>query len=1267
MSSSADDVQMPSTASKPISSINFGSDGKVVDDEPSVSVAPTISLAIVKIVAPSGVSAPNKNKIVKTDLLHINGTKSIPVPKPKPAKGKGRKNRKRPKKSKTGKVNKDNTGAAPKAANNKQVAATAKPVTDWMDVPFHVSQETLDEMWGDYFPFRILRDWKLVSPQLVVHPHLKLEKVIARKAMECRMKSSWKIDAKTVILSVGSSPNEDFFSVYGKNIHGCEFGKDAYTQHKLAKFERKKGRTALETGRRLKTHGGFTWCRCKAQNCTHPRDIHYVMWIHSMYQNSPKDIMDTLLKSTSGEGYSMHHMFDPKQSSFAHGEAQYSIDSGLVTMRTQGDNHTYRHPDNRWLSDLEEQGVNGVDAQGKLLWLTWSSVKVSPNTYVTRFILLKGLHGPLPLAIIPTVAVTSKELFYLKAAIAVKNPDTGLAPCTSIVAKGSDTFALTYQDGSVWTIPKFMYTDLCNFALTLTPNAATRKAMRLHLRAQNLKGKYGEVIDLLVVGEVLVLAVFRQIVDALEFTKKTYDHQFYRQIERAKDISNFDYKYNWLSPLKDWWGDKTRWEMVFLIISAMSIGLVLSFCVFMAFTVFTSLSGFVAYQTHNEGASWLYRMASIAVSLILLPFSFGIIPTIIIVTILVALFRKRKLRAKFTRWFDLQEFHKTTGKLMPMGYGDSFKYLPSDGLYDIEGTASIDLDEVEFGDDIKWKIKNVPRLKERQSSTALTGVVFNTSVPTAFAKTFSNMKRTAMHRQCIKVELAEPGFWKKVCNKVGYLLPIKYNRAADKFDLPSDCKVVEQKTWTSWLQHWPSKKRKLAELIKAEIILGADLTKDWAWRFTSKCFQKLEKNNKTTTKKLPDGVRARAISGISDYACILFGKWFGYYSDAMKSVWHSTNNIYYASGRTTDEINDWFNYNMKKYANPIFVCSDFSKFDRHQGSECIREELEAYKNLGFIESHKKRSNHMNYVTAHIAREYLKSKIESRLDWSVVTQGGKRKVGISIKADGLRKSGDHDTSTGNSRITAFSLAYCFKDVGLLDTEYNLAILGDDSISIIDGDALATCLRAMAKRRDIPVTDNMTYETVFEHSSSCCDALKHCIGVNMKRMGLAAKVLVTTNIRQVEFLSSYFYETAGGFRMGKKPGRSLLKIGTMLSKFGRTREEYLQCFKGSLMSYAQTATHVPFLRRYIAVMLAHLSDVEAKFEHIEKWKPLQGGTIYECDELTWGSFTTQFGLTPDHEDQFTKQLIADIEKHGTISIIMHSRFVETLVKIESQSIL
>jgi len=570
-----------------------------------------------------------------------------------------------------------------------------------------------------------------------------------------------------------------------------------------------------------------------------------------------------------------------------------------------------------------------------------------------------------------------------------------------------------------------------------------------------------------------------------------------------------------------------------------------------------------------------------------------------------------------------------------LNFGRSYAYPFGAGLPDVQGSAGL----CEIDPTATYTVKDYMRNRPDFTSIAYVGPLFHHTLPTIFARNQENLTMMVQHRILKKVNRGSISEWNKCLSYTAGILPLTLGNDGT-IQTPLSCKQPRYPTFEQFIARWPPAKRKAAQTCLKKLCSTVYSTERSI--FTYSCFQKVEKTLHASINDYPSGKRPRNISGVSRWANVLYGAWFYHYSCCMKAVWHTNNFVYYASGRTPGQLNTWFNNSLDLIQDRVIICTDFSTYDLTQGPHVIKKENMWYAKLGFLNFFSKGNQDCaGFHSRALAIKYLKSKIKSRMEWSGLTDTKQRRTLVRCLIAGLRKSGDPDTSSGNSRTTAMVIIYALRTLGFSNSQIRLAVLGDDSICMLSGKKLAAIGLSM-------------------------EDLKHAVCKVLTSLGFQTKMLVTRNMENAEFLSSYFIPTMKGYRIGKKPARALLKIGAMIRKQGRSKSEYLQCLKGTLISYLPTSNHVPFLRVYLRVVLQHLTHVEARYDHIGYKSLLKQTTVYDADAYTWGAFEAKYGFNFNDELRFEGNLRTAIEKHG-LNVIVHSPLLAVIAEVENGSVL
>lgn len=502
-----------------------------------------------------------------------------------------------------------------------------------------------------------------------------------------------------------------------------------------------------------------------------------------------------------------------------------------------------------------------------------------------------------------------------------------------------------------------------------------------------------------------------------------------------------------------------------------------------------------------------------------------------------------------------------------------------------------------------------PRHLERRVGSEIVLVCFSQRLPLVASTSDENLRKGIYTRCIAAMPEATPGAWRLVSSIMDPLYS-KLIRAPHGVVLDEPDGMVGNKmrhihavpTVEEWLCRYPPVKRKaIEEELKRQVEEGYELR-----RFCYDAFVKREKIVKIKPGEM-EVIRPRIIQGISTAMKAAGGRWFLSYSNALKDLFFIGSKIWYSSGATAEDLNWWINdavIGMGGVGNCTFLFSDFSKYDMTQGVDASEREAAHYRRIGILEEP-------------WGATYIQAKLHSRCYGR----------GIKYGRHGTRKSGDLDTSSGNTKMTVDVVVSWLEHSGLKD--YRVVSLGDDNLVVCNATEFA---------------EHFSPEEAIASLKAWAEAL-----------GFKLKVGCSDDIMDAEYLSARFYPVGDRYVYGYKPGRVMSKVGMMLAGH-RDPEESLGMMKGTLISMLPTASHVPFLRVYVNQLVRYIG-VPAIVVEKTKWK-VWGSESVEADESTWAAFENYYGLGPEVEEVFSMELKAHLEEFGVPSV-MDSEVLALLV--------
>jgi len=278
----------------------------------------------------------------------------------------------------------------------------------------------------------------------------------------------------------------------------------------------------------------------------------------------------------------------------------------------------------------------------------------------------------------------------------------------------------------------------------------------------------------------------------------------------------------------------------------------------------------------------------------------------------------------------------------------------------------------------------------------------------------------------------------------------------------------------------------------------------------------------------------RLIQGVSDEANVLLGPFILGLANHYKTRFGYQ--ICFASGRTAEEMGKWFD-DMVQLLKPLyFLNNDFSKFDSTIHSAAIAFELWLYQRCG-----------IGVSAAAIATAQLK------------TVGYTSCFMYTRKA--TRKSGDPNTSLGNSILNAIVTISALLAAGAKWGDFAIAVNGDDGFVLL------------------------RYKIDMEKFYAC-----------MARAGFVSKASLYPfcEIHMAEFCSASFWPTADGTVLALKPGKFLASTPWHIGEVSDPDAWY----GGVMCAYRNSYSFLPALDAFINRNLKH-ADAITSFKKVKEY--------------------------------------------------------------------
>ena len=1009
---------------------------------------------------------------------------------------------------------------------------------------------------------------------------------------------------------------------WASKVHGCENGDDPYTLHKLRLLEFSDPASRLGDGQKHDAETKrWTYCTCSAKECNHC-EPGAALFCHSIYYNTPQDVADILANTRSKFGISIHHLFDEGSGSFygydGRFESVYTNRDGTIKMSVAGNDLVYEHSDSRWLRS--PQAFHPVQVNGEPYYLTFSHKNVDNfgDTKICTLALVKAPKKRTKLTPVKRLVGTVSDEEILTA-LRVKYKDHRVFQSDKVIS-------LIRGDKEI-VIPKKYVSELRKWAAMRpfsdkTKTGLVAEARRLIKPSLYLPLKVS-VDSLTSVMPIIVCTVMQTSIEDMENVTSFFTTKNQKMIELYNKKVKFEY---WITPGK---------LPLLSIVILMLLMLLLYYDVLGTSTVLVAVATLVLYKSvpplvalypfldrvlGHETVTWrdFYPDDEQATG-----YDKWIVIACLAIVILLAFWRAlKRTRKKCYDFWDQFKMNVETSRQCISGSGS---------VREVDAIRSmrswIDLSNFTFAEDAKLKIlADLSSVDRRGPAVVAVAVCFTSAAPLVH----SACQVTLIQAMRCRVLIPLP----RVDHDSIHAWNVLDKQMEDEYDLyDAGGYVLSRKSpadtvpydWESYLARYPPAKRKVLINYRKKVFNG-EIT---ARRATYSCFVKREKIMAITKGNFVP-MKPRVIQGGPQKEKVTSGPWILNYSQALKKCLHMKNWIWFCSGARTEDYNSWFEYQTSRLGGVsrcYFSGTDFSTYDVTQGKLAIERECRHLESLG--------------LKKHVidADELLNGKRQTRV------------YGNALKAEYTyrRKSGENLTSAGNSKNTADTVASFWKEkasavrctttksVPDVRDHVAIAVIGDDNFTIF------TCFILV-----------LLFGTI--------DVFVRELTLHAEALGFKLKIQVNDNPVSVEFISCRFYRVGHSFCIGKKPGRTLVKLGYMMWHPHMKQKHYLPLLYGTVISYLPTGLHVPFLRVYLRAILKYLKalGIRPKFDKKVQFR-LSGDKV--DGEVDFSLFENTYGLGKTSEAEFSCLLEKAICKYG-LPCIVDSPHVDRLLAVDTE---
>lgn len=393
--------------------------------------------------------------------------------------------------------------------------------------------------------------------------------------------------------------------------------------------------------------------------------------------------------------------------------------------------------------------------------------------------------------------------------------------------------------------------------------------------------------------------------------------------------------------------------------------------------------------------------------------------------------------------------------------------------------------------------------------------------------------------------------------------------------------------YSEWLKRFPKARREA--FLKARSTSDVLEEGDYASR---KSFVKREFLLKIDDEG-PYDLSPRLIQGAKELFQSDTGPWTLGLSKYVAKTWSVDldSPVIYTSGLTSNELGDLFYTTVMYYITTHGSCvvfeDDFSFFDGSITLPAVKYKLKLYNKF-----------HPPKRTARA----LSKQVECR---------GKTPHGVKYKDEAKTKSGDGDTSVGN-------------------TIYNQSV----HLHTIKKSSKKTAKEVYDNMTTIVLGDDNLMITHLSFAQYIADAEPL-----LRQLGLVPKMKRVDDWRLAEYCSGWFYPSSSGYVYGPKIGRTLTK-----SAWSRQPEANPQAWaKAVALGLKRDTAHIPITRALVARVLELTENVDARayydFDHVDtlrcKYKP-HSTVASTATAETFEFLYLQYGVT-EHEVKQAEELI------------------------------
>lgn len=962
-----------------------------------------------------------------------------------------------------------------------------------------------------------------------------------------------------------ADPGVRILDVYGSARRNVRYGESVHTRAPIV--------TPKDAFRVVDLTVNPHVCTCAIDShCSHCEVFDHVICVDSLYYVQPEQLARVLQASRHSGAtlYAVHHVF-PNATGVVLDEAQYwRRADGSISMRVSGNNQPYTHPNLDWLRLGSHVCDDGT--------LVWQQHRTYGPVVVTAFRFLRDQRFVPETTPIPSYIGAVGALDYY-------GPVQSVVGIPNVFSVGS--WVVTRHGSIDISVPKKLLSIAQIYVAGRPRTPALLSAMTAEVRSQIDRNQSWKITD---ESKPLVLAY-------------VVTTSFHIGVSSEIDLARANFADSHLvdhhaallrNPGTTFWQRHARsiqWAVVRAVIGAI-IGVLLVELIGMA-----SLSR--AFDTLMFAA-----LIGLGRSLIN---NFTWKAVICVTAVLLVLFIKGAAPCPVNPDgypSDLQAYINAT-RIPERGFDGAHPYTH----LCLRGHVSTQ--ELAPTRDDSWVVANgIDREDPLMMPIAAVaiGPVCACAIPVVSASTFSNDVVAVTNRACMDTPIqggtseqrrANLLVWKALAAwAFGLTSNLFRSRVVDgQSTQTTGIDAVVPTPWDRWVGRFTGSAQRILNASRIELLADLGVLKTLrTWQTAA--FTKIEAILKAYLGQFTE-FAPRLIQGCSSTVKVAFGPWFHAASKCLMELWHTKHEVFYACGRTAEELGQWFKDALEDAGGwsycRVYKC-DANRCDAHVSDEALQYEQSVYKR---IMSAPRR-----------LFEYFRRQF---------TTVGRTPHGVKFGTGGRRRSGDPNTSLGNSIIVGSIARYAAYVCGARFVR--IAVIGDDCVVIVNREC------------------HLRLQEVFAS-----------FGLSTRPEECARKCDVT-------FCSGRFWPTETGYVYGPLPGRVLAKLGWAVQyPANSTLVQRRKHLRGVLLGLVRDTAHVPFVSEFVARLLHLTQGVEVRA--IITPHRVHASEKYSYSEETFVWLQDLYGLGPESLLAWSDFL----QSWTTPTVVYGSPIIERVIEVD-----